>query len=53
MFERFTDSAREAVVQAQVEARGLGHRYIGTEHLLLGRLGVGFGAMPPVAGDGS
>jgi ATP-dependent Clp protease ATP-binding subunit ClpA len=38
MFERFTDSAREAVVQAQVEARGLGHRYIGTEHLLLGLL---------------
>jgi ATP-dependent Clp protease ATP-binding subunit ClpA len=38
MFERFTDSAREAVVQAQVEARSLGHSYIGTEHLLLGLL---------------
>jgi ATP-dependent Clp protease ATP-binding subunit ClpA len=38
MFERFTDSAREAVVQAQAEARSLGHRYIGTEHLLLGLL---------------
>jgi ATP-dependent Clp protease ATP-binding subunit ClpA len=38
MFERFTDSAREAVVQAQTEARSLGHRYIGTEHLLLGLL---------------
>ena len=38
MFERFTDAAREAVAQAQVEARGLGHRHIGTEHLLLGLL---------------
>jgi ATP-dependent Clp protease ATP-binding subunit ClpA len=36
MFERFTESAREAVVQAQEEARSLGHDYIGTEHLLLG-----------------
>jgi ATP-dependent Clp protease ATP-binding subunit ClpA len=39
MFERFTGPAREAVRLAQVEARGLGHRYIGTEHLLLGVLG--------------
>jgi ATP-dependent Clp protease ATP-binding subunit ClpA len=36
MFERFTESAREAVAQAQEEARSLGHDYIGTEHLLLG-----------------
>ena len=35
MFERFTDSARTAVVGAQVEARALGHGWIGTEHLLL------------------
>lgn len=35
MFERFTDSARAAVVGAQTEARGLGHGWIGTEHLLL------------------
>ena len=35
MFERFTDSARAAVVGAQTEARGLGHGFIGTEHLLL------------------
>ncbi|HKR98131.1 MAG TPA: Clp protease N-terminal domain-containing protein [Candidatus Dormibacteraeota bacterium] len=34
MFERFTDSARDCVTGAQDEARGLGHRYIGTEHLL-------------------
>jgi len=35
MFERFTDSARHLVVQAQHEARRLGHNYIGCEHLLL------------------
>jgi ATP-dependent Clp protease ATP-binding subunit ClpC len=38
MFERFTDAARRAVVLAQEEAAGLGHDYIGTEHLLLGLL---------------
>ncbi len=38
MFERFTTGARDVVVAAQVEARGLGHRRIGTEHLLLGLL---------------
>ena len=35
MFERFTDGARHVVVQAQHEARRLGHTYIGCEHLLL------------------
>jgi len=39
MFERFTDQARRVVVQAQEEARTLGHNYIGTEHILLGLLG--------------
>ena len=39
MFERFTDQARRVVVQAQEEARMLGHNYIGTEHILLGLLG--------------
>jgi ATP-dependent Clp protease ATP-binding subunit ClpA len=38
MFERFTDSARKATVDAQVVARRLGHGHIGTEHLLLGLL---------------
>jgi hypothetical protein len=37
-FTRFTDPARQVVVDAQEEARGLGHNYIGTEHLLLGLL---------------
>jgi hypothetical protein len=35
MFERFTDTARHVVVQAQADARRFGHNYIGCEHLLL------------------
>jgi ATP-dependent Clp protease ATP-binding subunit ClpC len=38
VFERFVQSARQVVVRAQEEARGLGHAYIGTEHVLLGLL---------------
>ncbi|MEO3859749.1 Clp protease N-terminal domain-containing protein [Acrocarpospora sp. B8E8] len=38
MFERFTPEAHQVVVQAQVEARRLGHRFIGTEHVLLALL---------------
>ncbi len=38
MFERFTEGARQVVVLAQDEARGLKHDSIGTEHLLLGLL---------------
>ena len=34
--ERFTDRARRAVDAAAVAARGLGHNFVGTEHLLLG-----------------
>jgi ATP-dependent Clp protease ATP-binding subunit ClpA len=40
MFERFTNSARRVVVLSQEEARLLNHNYIGTEHLLLGLLGM-------------
>jgi ATP-dependent Clp protease ATP-binding subunit ClpC len=47
MFERFTDRARQAIVRAQEEARQLNHGWIGTEHLLLGLIGVGEG----VAGE--
>jgi|tagenome__1003787_1003787.scaffolds.fasta_scaffold20931958_3 ATP-dependent Clp protease ATP-binding subunit ClpA len=35
MFERFAQSARDVVAGAQDEARGLGHGYIGCEHLLI------------------
>ena len=38
MFERFTDDARMVIVHAQEECILLGHRQIGTEHLLLGLL---------------
>lgn len=48
MFERFTASAREVVVAARHEATQLGHRYIGTEHLLLGLV-----AIEHLGGDGS
>ena len=40
MFERFTANARRVIVQAQDEAKRLQHNYIGTEHILLGLLGV-------------
>lgn len=36
MFERFTAEARHAVVNAQEEARLLGHDFIAAEHLILG-----------------
>jgi ATP-dependent Clp protease ATP-binding subunit ClpC len=35
-FDRFTKRARRVLTTAQEEARRLNHRYIGTEHLLLG-----------------
>jgi hypothetical protein len=41
MFERFTDTARQVVVQAQKDARRLGHGYIGCEHLLLAAAATG------------
>jgi ATP-dependent Clp protease ATP-binding subunit ClpA len=43
MFERFTTGAREAVQRARAERQALGHRFIGTEHLLLGLLDEGAG----------
>ncbi len=38
MFERFTERARQVVVHAQEEARGIGRQHIGIDHLLLGLL---------------
>ncbi len=35
MFERFTHDARAAVLNAQEEARALGHDEVGSEHVLL------------------
>ena len=36
MFERFTEQARRAVIEAQVQARALHHDQIAPEHVLLG-----------------
>jgi ATP-dependent Clp protease ATP-binding subunit ClpA len=38
LLERFDDEARDSVSLAIAEARRLGHRHVGTEHLLLGLL---------------
>jgi len=38
VFERFTEPARQVVVNAQDEARELGHAHVGPEHELLGLL---------------
>jgi hypothetical protein len=34
-FERFTERARKVLAQSEIEARWLGHGFVGTEHLLL------------------
>jgi prophage maintenance system killer protein len=41
--DRLTCPARQVFVAAHQEARGLGHSYIGTEHVLLGLLSEGDG----------
>jgi ATP-dependent Clp protease ATP-binding subunit ClpA len=38
VFERFNEAARRVVHEAQLAAQGLGHNFLGTEHLLLGVL---------------
>lgn len=43
MMERFTNKAKEAIRLAVETAEGLGHGYVGTEHLLLGLLKEGSG----------
>ena len=35
---RFTERAQRALMAAQEAAKGMGHDYVGTEHLLLGLL---------------
>lgn len=52
MFERFTEDARSLVVEAQAEARALGHGWIGTEHLLLAALQPGSSVLPALRGVG-
>jgi ATP-dependent Clp protease ATP-binding subunit ClpC len=40
VFDKFTDLAKRSIVLSQDEAISLGHDFIGTEHLLLGLIGV-------------
>ena len=40
MFERFTKDGRQVVLDARGQARRLGHRHVGTEHLLLALMNV-------------
>jgi ATP-dependent Clp protease ATP-binding subunit ClpA len=51
MFERFTHGARRVVELAQIEARHLGHCWIGTEHLILALCSEDFGAATAVLQD--
>jgi hypothetical protein len=50
-FSRFTDRARQAIINAQEQARALRHNYIGTEHVLLGVLDVEQGAAAQVVAE--
>lgn len=43
MFERFTDRARHALVEAQAESAESNHGFLGTEHILIGLLRLGEG----------
>ena len=43
MFERLTDRARKVMALANQEAQRFNHEYIGTEHILLGRVKEGSG----------
>jgi ATP-dependent Clp protease ATP-binding subunit ClpA len=51
VFARFESDARAVVEAAQHEAHGLGHNYIGTEHLLLGLLSNPAGAPARLLGQ--
>jgi hypothetical protein len=51
MYEQFSDDARQVIVLAQEEARGLDHVYVGTEHLLLGVITRGTGVAARVLAD--
>jgi ATP-dependent Clp protease ATP-binding subunit ClpC len=44
VYERFDEDARQVLVLAKEEARALGHRHVGSEHLLLGLLRLPSGA---------
>src|SRR5687768_5341237 len=41
--DRLTPLAQQALALARLESEGLGHHFIGTEHVLLGLIGLGKG----------
>jgi ATP-dependent Clp protease ATP-binding subunit ClpA len=43
VYAQFTDRARKTMQLVNQEAQGFNHEYIGTEHILLGLVGVGIG----------
>ena len=47
----FTERAKKTFEQAVQEARGLGHKYVGTEHLLLGLVTLNDGAAARILSD--
>jgi ATP-dependent Clp protease ATP-binding subunit ClpC len=50
-FERFTERARRVLSLAQEEAESFNHRYIGTEHILLGLIREGEGTAARVLAE--
>ncbi len=50
MFEKFTEDAKRAILLSEQETVALGYDYIGTEHLLLGLIGVPDGVAGQVLG---
>ncbi len=48
MIDRFTEQAKEAISLAVDAAEGLGHGYVGTEHLLIGLIEEGTGVASKV-----
>ena len=50
-FDRFTERARRVLSLAQEEAEAFNHRYIGTEHILLGLIREGEGMAARILGE--
>ena len=53
MFERFTDRARKVMTTANKQVQRFNHKYIGTEHILLGLVmegGTGADVLKNLAG---
>jgi ATP-dependent Clp protease ATP-binding subunit ClpC len=51
MYERFTDQARNVMKRANQEAQRVKHKYIGTEHILLGLVADALHEVLPLPSD--